>query len=46
MKHSEVLSLVWYLWRRNNWMLDRCPRFDAKLRLGEDHCSALLNVQV
>ena len=35
MKLIEVLNLLWYLWKRNNWMLD--PRswfgkYDEMLR--------------
>jgi len=37
MKPIEVLNLLWYVWKRNSWMLDRYPRLNAKLGSGQDH---------
>lgn len=44
MKPIEVLNLLWYIWKRKSWMLDRNPRLDAKWlqRAGQNYCSTLL----
>jgi len=42
MKPLEALNLLWYVWKRNSWMLDRYPRFDAKLGSGQDYRPTLL----
>ncbi len=44
MKPHEVLNLLWYLWRRNNWMLYRYPRLNAKWlqRAGQDYRPTVL----
>ena len=45
MKPFEALNLFWYLWKRNNWMLDPRSWFDKFKVVKIDRSIFLLGVQ-
>jgi len=45
MKPLETLNLLWYLWKRNNWMLDPRSWFDKFKAVKIDRSVFLSGVQ-